>query len=368
MRVVIAPDSFGGTLSAAAAAKAMANGWRRADPDAVIDCVPMSDGGPGLVDVVHTAAGGEVRRVTVTGPLGAAVEACFLLDGSTAIVESAQACGLHLVPPPERDPLAATTAGVGELVRAAIGGGARRVVVGLGGSSTTDGGAGMLAALGAKLSPPGLIGGGALSRVAEADLAPARELCRDVDIVAATDVDNLLLGPEGAAAVFGPQKGAGPEDVQALERGLTHWAAVLRTQVPAGTADRPGAGAAGGLGFALFALGADRAPGVDLVLDAVGLRRRLEGADLVLTGEGSFDAQSLRGKVVTGVASTARAAGTPCVVLAGQVHVDRQDLHRAGVDAAYSLVEAAGSLQQAMAHPAVHLSALTERVARTRSA
>jgi glycerate kinase len=368
MRVVVAPDSFGGTLSAPAAADAMSRGWRRGDPEAVIDRVPMSDGGPGLVEVLHAAAGGEVRQVTVTGPLGAAVRAGFLLDGRTAVVESAQACGLHLVPPAERDALATTTLGVGELVRAAVDAGARRIVVGLGGSSTTDGGAGMLAALGARLSPSGLAGGGSLPRVARADLAPARDLCRDVELVAATDVDNPLLGPNGAAAVFGPQKGASPEDVQALERGLSHWVDVLSAQVPSGTADRPGAGAAGGLGFALFALGAARQSGVEMVMEAVDLQRRAAAADLVLTGEGSLDAQSLRGKVVAGVAAAARAAGRPCLVLAGQVHIDRPDLQRAGVDSAYSLLEVAGSVQEAMGHAAAHLSALAEQVALTRSA
>ncbi|HET7405776.1 MAG TPA: glycerate kinase [Mycobacteriales bacterium] len=342
MRVLIAPDSFTGTLSATEAAGAIAAGWRRARPEDDVDLLPLSDGGPGFVEVLHTALGGELVPCPVTGPLGAPVAASVLVVGETAYLESAQACGLHLVSSDRRDPSATTSRGVGELVAAAAPL-ARRVVVGLGGSGTNDGGAGLLQALGWSLRDadgmeiPG--GGLALEDLREVRPVPAPA----VEIVAATDVDNPLLGPAGASYVFGPQKGATVEQVGRLDAALRHWADLAEPAVAAaGTRGLPGAGAAGGLGFALLLLGGRRDSGIELVLEASGLRARAADADLVLTGEGSFDPQSLRGKVVAGVAG---ATATPCVVLAGRVSVDAVSAADAGVTAAYDtrLVDANGA-------------------------
>lgn len=364
-RVVIAPDGFGGTLSAEDAAEAMAQGWRRVHDDDV-ELVPLSDGGPGLVDVLATTTGGVRRDVVVDGPLGKPVNASILLVEDTAYVESAQACGLHLVPPQERDALAASTTGVGQLVLAALDAGARRIVVGLGGSATTDGGAGMLVSLGAEVTPADLgAGGDSLAGVVAVDLTTVDARLQGVELIVATDVDNPLLGPTGAAAVFGPQKGASTDEVRRLDAALTRWAHVAASPRAAEVADRPGAGAAGGLGFGFYLLGARSESGISLVMDAVGLRRRLEDARLVLTGEGSFDGQSLRGKVVTGVAAVAAEADVPCLVLAGQVHVTAADLAAAGVAAAYAVADVAGSVEDAMARPFDHLCDLAQHVATT---
>lgn len=371
MRVVLAPDSFGGTLTAVEAAEAIAAGWRAADPDVDVDVLPVSDGGPGFVDVLHTSLGGRLRTVSVTGPLGGRVTASFLQAGDTAYVESAQACGLHLVPADRRDPRATTTYGVGELVLAALDdAGARQVVVGLGGSSTNDGGAGLLAGLGARLldasGTPVRPVGGALGGLRSIDLVGLDRRAESVDLVAASDVDNPLLGPTGATATYGPQKGASPEVVEELDAALANYAAVLGQVMPRAeeVADAPGAGAAGGLGYALLALGARRESGIGLVLRHTGLAERVASADLVVTGEGSYDWQSLRGKAVSGVAAAAAAAGVPCLVLAGRVSVGRREMTAGGVAAAYSLVESAGSEQAAQTGAAEELRDLAGRVAR----
>jgi glycerate kinase len=303
VRVVVAPDSFGGTLSAEEAAEAIASGWP-APHEAVR--VPLSDGGPGFLDALR----GTRITALVQDPLGRPTLAAFLLDGDTAYVEAAQAAGLHLLDPEERDPTATTTAGVGELVRAAVEAGATRVVVGLGGTATNDGGRGFVETLG------------------EARTA----------LVAATDVDNPLLGPQGATRVFGPQKGATAVQVEELEQRLTAWADDLEARTrPA--RDLPGAGAAGGLGFALLALGAERVAGFDLVAEAVGLAGLVAGADLVITGEGRLDGQSVRGKVVSGVARLAAEHGVPCVAVAGEVLLGRREAGAAGLAATYALVD-----------------------------
>jgi glycerate kinase len=340
VRVVVAPDKFAGTLSATEAAAAIAAGWRSGAPADELDLVPLSDGGPGFVAVLHAALGGTLVEVPTTDPLGRPVHGRVLVAGDTAYVESAQACGLHLLAPAERDPRRATTAGVAALLRAGLDSGARRVVVGLGGSATNDGGRGMWEALGGRLD-------------------------RAVELVAATDVDNPLLGLTGASAVFGPQKGASREDVLALDTALAGWAdEVERAVGGAAVRDRPGAGAAGGLGFALMALGAHREPGIALVLDAVRLAARVAEAGLVVTGEGSYDASSLRGKVVSGVAALAGRAAVPCVVVAGRVSVGRREAAAAGVDAVYSIIDAVGSAEQAIREPARGLEEVARRVAR----
>lgn len=386
MRVLLAPDCFTGTLSAPQAAAALAEGWRRHAPDDVLDVCPLSDGGPGFLEVLAAALpAGRLEAVTVTGPLGEPVPAGLLVvpgadGGVTAYVESAQACGLHLVPADRRDPGRTTTRGVGDLLRAALDAGARRVVVGLGGSGTNDGGAGVLAAL----APPHVVadpvtgavverlaaGGEALRDLTAADLAWLADVRSDwsgVDLVVASDVDIGLLGFHGASAGFAAQKGAGPEQAQALERCLGDLAAAATTALgldPKLTAT-PGAGAAGGLGFGLMLLGATRVPGSTAVLEAVGLPERLRGSDLVVTGEGCFDWQSLRGKVVAGVARAAMDVGTPVVVVAGQVLVGRREAQTIGVDAAYPVASTPAEVAAAMADPHGTLAARAERVART---
>ena len=371
MRVLFAPDSFGGTLSAARAAEVMAQGWARGAPGDALVTLPLADGGTGFVEVLHAARGGTRHDVTVTGPAGTPVDAVWLeLDG-TAYVEAASACGLHLVA--ERTPAGAastTSRGVGELVADAVGHGMRTVVVGLGGSASTDGGAGLLAALGAHArSADGAAvpdGGGVLDRVVALDgLDAVRGHLAGVELVVAADVDNPLLGKHGAAHVFGPQKGADDDAVAALDAALTMWAGVLGAAAGRpGLADEPGAGAAGGLGAALAALGARREGGGALVRDVTGLAAALDAADLVVTGEGSFDFQSLRGKLVTVVAAGAAQRGLPCLVLAGQADVHSREAFEVGIHAAYSAAADAGSVEAALADPAGTLAALSEGVAR----
>ncbi len=373
VRVVLAPDGFGGTLSAAAAARAMAEGWSSGAPDDELRLVPLSDGGPDLVEVLQTALpGAEVVERVVEDALGRPVPARLLLSGDTAYVESALACGLHLLRAEERDPRRTSTYGVGQLVSAALDAGARRVVVGLGGSATNDGGAGLLAALGlVPVDRDGRAlprGGAALAQVA----ALAGEVdprLAGVELVSATDVDAPLLGPRGASAVFGPQKGASADDVRLLDAALARWADVLEARTGSAPQDRalrdrPGAGAAGGLGAALSALGARREAGIALVREAVRLDDRIAAADLVLTGEGRFDATSLTGKVVSGVAQAASAAAVPCVVLAGQVAIGRQEAAAHGIAEAHGVADAVG-LAASLADPAGELSRLAARVARS---
>lgn len=337
MRVVLAPDKFAGTLTATEAADAMATGWRVIDPDAEITTLPLSDGGPGLLDVVEHALGGTRVPVVTVDPLGRPVPADLLVIGDTVYVESARAIGLHLLDEQERDPERASTAGLADLLREALRRDARRIVVGLGGSATVDGGRGMFEAL-------------------DAD---ERSQLRQCELVALCDVDNPLLGLNGAAAVFGPQKGADPSAVQRLDRRLGEWA---REQgLPA---DRPGAGAAGGLGAALFHLGAEAVPGARALAEIAGLGRALQSADLVLTGEGAYDFTSLRGKVVAGVAEAALAEAVPCLVLAGRVTVGRREMLASGVNAAFALVDEGGGLERALSEPGAAVADLATRVAR----
>lgn len=358
MRIVVAPDKFAGTLSAVEAAEAIAAGWRRHAPGDEVDLAPMSDGGPGFVDVLHAALGGELLALTVTGPFGDPVPASVLLADGTAYVESAQACGLHLTRG-ER-PEQATTVGVGELVAAALDTSATRVVVGLGGSGTNDGGAGLLAALGATSPTPLDAGAAGLDGVREVDLAPARRRIGDVRLVAASDVDNPLTGLFGATKVFGPQKGVTEDRLVAVDA----WLEQLAEAVDRRTSLEKGAGAAGGLGFALLALGATREPGIALVAEAVRLAERTREADLVVTGEGAFDYSSRGGKVPYGVAEVAGTALRPCVVVAGQVLVGAREMRALGVESAYSLVDLVGE-ERSFGDPAGALADVAERVART---
>jgi glycerate 2-kinase len=331
--ILIAPTAFKGTLSAREAAAAMAAGARAAAPDREIRVLPLSDGGNGLLDAMNAARGGAWREAQVTGPLGGPVLARYLVQGTDAVLETAEACGLHLLPEGWGAPLQATTRGVGELLLAAAGGtvapgpacgapvAAERLVVGLGGSATVDAGAGMATALGWELlderGRPIPAGGAGLLRLDS--IRPPPIPPRVARVVVLADVTNPLLGPEGAAPVYAPQKGASPAEVAMLEDGLAHWATVVARDVGRRVAELPGAGAAGGLGAACAAfLDAAPIPGADWLLDVVGFDGLLAKASLVVTGEGSWDAQSSMGKVTGEVVRRARAAGVAVLLVAGR--------------------------------------------------
>lgn len=370
VRVLVAPDSFGDTLTSHEAALAIAEGWHRHAPGDHVDVAPLSDGGPGLIDVVHASLGGDRIPVVVTGPTGTAVPAEVLMVDGTAWIESAQACGLHLVPfdpaTSRRDPGTTTTRGVGECIAHAVSCGARRVVVGIGGTGTNDGGAGAWAALGAM--PGDVLGAGglALAHLESLDLATARTAVAGIELVIATDVDVPLLGLRGATNGFGPQKGATQEQVMRLEGVLEHLVHLAGRRADGrDPAVALGAGAGGGLGYGLMHLGATRVAGMAAVIEAIGLDDRIAAADLVVTGEGAFDWSSLRGKVVAGVATRAQSHGIPTVVMAGQVRVGRREFGAIGVESAFAMADLAGSPEAAIAEPARHLADLAERVART---
>ena len=362
MRVLVAPDKFAGTLSAVQAADAVVEGWLRHAPRDQLSTLAMSDGGPGFVHALASRLDGELLSVSVSGPYGARVPATVLVHEGTAYVESAQACGLHLTPEGQREPERATTFGVGELIGAAIDADVERVVVGLGGSATNDGGAGMLGALGADADVDlrsGVAGLAHLADGARLDLTWARRRVGDVALVAASDVDNPLLGLRGATNVFGGQKGLPDERKPAVDGLLERLAKATDSAVAA----RPGAGAAGGLGFALMLLGGTREPGVQLVGDVLGLGGRCAEVDLVISGEGAFDYSSRGGKVVYGVAQAAAAAARPCVVVAGRVDVSTREMRALGVEQAYSVLDLVGE-EAAFGDPAGSVVRLAEKVAR----
>lgn len=328
MRVVVAPDKFEGTLSAKQAAAALASGWRRADRGAEVEELPMADGGKGTLETLLDALGGRRERVRITGPLGDPVEADYGLvetsEGLAAVVEMARASGLALVSEARLDPLRATTWGTGELIAAACAHRPSRMIVCIGGSATNDGGAGMAQALGVRLLDEGGAdlppGGAALRRLSRIDASDLDRAVRDVDVVVASDVDNPLTGPRGASAVYGPQKGATPEQVRLLDGSLGHFAAVIHRDLGLDVRDLPGAGAAGGLGGGLIAfLGGRLRPGFEVVAGALDLERHLRWADVAVTGEGKYDAQTERGKAPAGVLRMAREAACRTVVVAGQV-------------------------------------------------
>ncbi|GAB3302709.1 glycerate kinase [Epidermidibacterium keratini] len=370
MKVVIAPDSFGDTLSAPQAAEAIAAGFAQAASGSVeLATAPMSDGGPGFIDALATGLP-DARRVAVPtlDPLGRAVEGSVLLAaGGAAYIESAQAAGLALVSEGERDPAVASSYGVGLLMLGAVESGARTLYVGLGGSGTNDGGAGLLAAVGVvAYDAAGVaVGPGPLALLG-AERIEGFAALRTASVVAATDVDSPLLGPDGATAVFGPQKGVTPEQIPVFEQALARYAELLerdRKVTPAGLGQLPGGGAAGGMGAALFALRGKRRSGFDVVASALGLSEQIADADLVVTGEGRFDEQSVRGKVPAGVAALAAQHAVPCIVLAGDVTLGRRQLAAYSIDEAHSMVEYAGA-DRAMGEAADVLTELAESAAR----
>jgi glycerate kinase len=349
VHVLIAPDCYGDSLTAVQAAEAIAHGWRRGRPDDALTLAPQSDGGPGFVGVLAGRVG-EVHTERVSGPLTDEVSAQWVLDPAsprTAYIECAQACGLAVLggPPTVQTALAAHSRGVGQLIAAAAAAGAGRIVVGLGGSSCTDGGRGLIEELGG--------------------LEAARKLLADVELIAATDVEHSLLGPRGAAAVFGPQKGADPDTVRILEQRLSDWAVELNAAAGRAVSDEPGAGAAGGIGAGLLALGGRRESGAAIIAEHTRLADDIAAAQLVITGEGRFDDQSLHGKVVSALAAGARSRQIPVLVLAGQVTLDEAALQEAGIAAAYSITDHAGSVQLAIDDAANQLEGLAQVTATT---
>lgn len=363
MKIVIAPDSFKESLSAPDVAAAIARGWQQVFPDAQVLLRPMADGGEGTVDAVLAATGGERRECTVRGPLGEPVPAHWgWLGEGTAVLEMAAASGLHWVPRERRDATITSSYGTGELIRAALDAGARRIILGLGGSATNDGGCGLLQGLGVRFFdahdrelPPG---GAALARLARIDVSGMDSRLLQARVEIAADVDNPLCGPRGASHVFGPQKGANAQQVEALDAALECYARVVAATLGEDHSQQPGVGAAGGLGFAARAfLQASFRPGIELVAELSGLAEAVQGADLVITGEGQLDSQSLHGKTPVGVARVARAAGVPVIALAGSLGEGYQAVYAAGIEAAFSLTSGPQSLEQAMSGAAIELQA-----------
>jgi len=374
LRIVLAPDSFKGSLTAAQAAAAMAEGVRRACPDAEVILMPLADGGEGTVEALVVATGGRRQSARVMGPLGDLVNAAWgrLGPGGDAVVEMAAAAGLPLVPADKRDPRRTTTFGVGELLRQAVEAGAKRLIIGLGGSATNDGGAGAMQALGVRFwdaagAPlPAPVTGADLIRLARVDASALHALLAGVEVVIASDVTNVLLGPTGASAVYGPQKGAGAGAVAELDAALTRYAAVLRRDLGRDVAAQPGAGAAGGMGAGLMAfLGAQMQSGIDLILDAARFEERAQGADWLLTGEGRIDAQTLAGKTISGVLRRCRPLGVPALAFGGSVDDAAGELLTAeGLRAAFPIVSGPMSLDDAMRNAGALLTQAVARVVR----
>ncbi|WP_434099843.1 glycerate kinase [Streptomyces viridosporus] len=369
-RVLVAADKFKGSLTAVEVAERVTAGLRRVVPDLAVEALPVADGGDGTV-AAAVAAGFARREVRVAGPLGDEVTAAYALRGDTAVVEMAEASGLQRLPAGVFAPLTASTYGSGELLRAALDAGARTLVFGVGGSATTDGGAGMLAALGARFlkadGEPVAPGGGGLAELASADLSGLDPRLGEVELILASDVDNPLTGPQGAPAVYGPQKGASPEEVERLDAALAHFAKVLEGSVgPRATAyaASPGAGAAGGIGYGALLLGAAFRPGIEVMLDVLGFAPALERADLVVTGEGSLDRQTLHGKAPAGVAAAARAAGKEVVAVCGRLALSPETLDRAGIRRAYALTDLEPDVAKCVAEAGPILERTAERIAR----
>ena len=365
MRILLAPDSFKGSLTAFQVAASMSRGIKKVLPRAQTVKMPLSDGGEGLVDALVGATGGKLLRQQVTGPLGGPLQACWgILGGDkeikTGVIEMAAASGLTLVPPAQRNPMLSTTYGTGELIRAALQHDCSRLIIGIGGSATNDGGMGMAQALGVRfLDGEGEnlpFGGGGLLQLARIDMDGLEPTLQKVSLLVACDVDNPLTGPQGAAAVYGPQKGADSTMVRQLDRGLQHLAAVIATDLGIEVEHIRGAGAAGGLGAGLMAfLGAELAPGIEIVMDLVGLEKELAKCELVFTGEGRLDAQSAFGKVPVGVARRARNHGIPVIALAGSVAQEAAALHEEGITAYFSIANAPIPLEEAMANAAANI-------------
>ena len=370
MKIVIAPQSFKGSLSALEVAQAMALGIKRVLPDAETVAVPMADGGEGTVEALVDATCGQIITTDVTGPLGESITAKWgiLGDGVTGIIEAAAASGITLVPPGKLNPLITTTYGTGELIWAALNAGCRKLIVGIGDTATNDGGAGMAQALGVRLldnrGKELPWGGAALARLDRIDISGLDHRLAECQIVSACDVTNPLCGESGASVVYGPQKGASEEMCRRLDEALSHYAKVIRADLDIEVKDLPGAGAAGGLGAGLVAfLGAELLPGIDIVIGSVGLVDHLGDASLVFTGEGRIDGQTLCGKTVSGVVAKAKALRIPTVAIVGEVAAG-SDVYRSGIDAVLSIAPGPISLEKSVADAASLIADAAERAMR----
>ncbi|ESU33554.1 hypothetical protein G3A_04965 [Bacillus sp. 17376] len=370
MKIVIAPDSFKESLTALEAATAIENGMKKVLPEATFVKVPMADGGEGTVQSLVDATGGKIITKTVTGPLGTPVQAFFGISGDekTAVIEMAAASGLHLVPPGDRNPLITTTRGTGELIAAALDYGVEQIIIGIGGSATNDGGAGMARALGILLldSDGKEIGegGGALNSLASINLAGIDKRLNSVKIDVACDVDNPLTGMRGASYIFGPQKGAAQEMVELLDNNLHHFADIIRKDLGKDIEHVSGAGAAGGLGGGLMAfLSAELKRGVDIVLEATKLENHLIDADFVITGEGKIDGQTIFGKTPIGVARTSKRHNVPVIAIAGNVASDSEVVHEHGIDAVFSIVPGVITIEDAFENARTYVERIAANIA-----
>lgn len=370
MKIIIAPDSYKESLTAMEVATAIEAGFRHVLPDAQYIKLPMADGGEGTVQSLVDATGGHIVAHTVTGPLGQPVDGFYGLmgDGKTAVIEMAAASGIHLVTPEQRNPLITTTFGTGELIRAVLDQGVEHIIIGIGGSATNDGGIGMAQALGFNLldaeGQPLGFGGGELARLATIDASNIDPRLAQVKLEVACDVDNPLCGPKGASHVFGPQKGATPEMVEQLDANLSHYADIIQAQLGSDVKNKPGAGAAGGLGAALMGLlNAELRPGIEIVMDAVDLSSIVADADLVITGEGRIDSQTIHGKTPIGVARTAKRFNVPVIGIAGCLSTDCHVVHEHGIDAVFSVVPRSVSLAEALRDAAENVELTARNVA-----
>ncbi|WP_049035110.1 glycerate kinase [Klebsiella aerogenes] len=370
MKIVIAPDSYKESLSALDVATAIETGFREIYPHAEYVKVPVADGGEGTVEAMVAATQGHIVQVSVTGPLGEPVNAFYGLSGDMrcAYIEMAAASGLESVPPTRRNPLLTTSWGTGELICHALDAGVSQIIIGIGGSATNDGGAGMAQALGAKLLSAGqqqiAPGGGALETLARIDLSELDPRLADCRIDVACDVTNPLTGPQGASAVFGPQKGATAAMIERLDRGLQHFAQIIDRDLDIDVLSLEGGGAAGGMGAALYAFcGANLRPGIEIVTDALGLADLVADADLVITGEGRIDSQTIHGKVPVGVAKVAKRFNVPVIGIAGSLTADVGVVHQHGLDAVFSVLYSVCTLDEALANAAANVRMTARNVA-----
>ncbi len=371
MKIVIAPDSFKESLTAKEVCQAIESGFRRVLPDSEFIHVPVSDGGEGTVQSLIDATKGKLVHLAVTGPLGNSIDAFYGLlgDNQTAVIEMAAASGLHHVSLSQRDPKLTTSFGTGQLISHALDQGVKKLIVGLGGSATNDGGVGMMAALGAKFlnknAQPIALNGIGLKELARIDLSDMNPKVAECEILVACDVDNLLCGSKGASATFGPQKGATDADIRLLDQNLSHYGDLIRQQIGPDVVRKSGSGAAGGMGAAFLAFThAKLQSGVDIVLETVNLKSKLEGADLVVTGEGRIDWQTVHGKAPMGVASLAKRFDLPVIALAGCVGENYQAAYQCGIDAIFTAVPRALDPPTAFQEASKNLVNLSENVAR----
>ncbi|ETT69211.1 glycerate kinase [Paenibacillus sp. FSL H8-0457] len=369
--IVLAPDSFKESMTAKEVCEAMERGIKKGNPNVTCIHVPMADGGEGTMQSLVDATGGTVHTVTVTGPLGDQVEASYGIsgDGSTGVLEMASASGIHLVPIAQRNPLVTTTYGTGELIKACLDHGVSRLLIGIGGSATNDGGAGVVQALGGKLLDAEgkelAFGGGELGRLARLDLSSFDPRLQDVEVEVACDVTNPLCGETGASHVFGPQKGATPEMIEQLDRNLRNYAGVMKQQLGKDIIDYPGAGAAGGLGGGLMVfLNGTLKKGIDMVVDYTGLEEKVRQADMVWTGEGGMDFQTQYGKTPLGVARVAKKHGKPVVALAGRVGDGIDVLYDQGMDAIFGIMPGAATLSEALENGVQNVERTSENIVR----